>query len=134
MVSNLSRYDCVKCKGDDADDRVDDVVEPDRRRLTEASSSSVEKNVEELLEDLWWDLSVADVYGTPGGFNGKSKTSLDAMAKIHDTIEVSLVSLLDRTSEHTEFLRYFNKSPILMIDRLGPKREMMTLDLAPEVE
>ena len=86
------------------------------------------------MEDLWWDLSVADVYGTPGGFNGEAKTSLGAMAKIHDRIEVSLVSLLDRKGEHLEYLRYFDKSPILMIDRLGPKKEMMTLDLAPEVE
>ena len=56
------------------------------------------------------------------------------MAKIHDSIEVALISLLDRKGEHLEYLRYFDKSPILMIDRLGPKKEMMTLDLAPEVE
>ena len=28
---------------------------------------SSKKNVEDLLEDLWWDLSIADVYQTPGG-------------------------------------------------------------------
>merc|ERR1712194_198912 len=56
------------------------------------------------------------------------------MAKIHDHIELSLVSLLDRKTGDTEFLRDFDKSPILMIDRLGPKKEMMTLDLASEVE
>lgn len=131
MISDLSGYDCVPCHG--VDEGVDDAAESDRRRLT--SLSSIKKNVEELLEDLWWDLSVADVYGTPGGFNGKSKTSLHAMAKIHDHIEVSLLSLLaDVKTGDTEFLRDFDKSPILMIDRLGPKKEMMTLDLAPEVE
>ena len=114
------------------DDRLDDAAEPDRQRLT--SPSSAIKYAEHLLEDLWWDLSVADVYGTPGGFNRRSKTSLDAMAKIHNHIEVSLVSLLDRKSEHMESLRYFDKSPILMIDCLRAKKEMMTLDLTPKVE
>jgi len=138
MRSNLSEYDCVRCEEEDdgyVDDGVDDEAESHGRRLSDAHpSSSAEKNVDELLEDLWWDLSVADVYGTPGGFNGASETSVGAMAKIHDRIEVSLVSLLDRKGEHLEYLRYFDKSPILMIDRLGPKKEMMTLDLAPEVE
>lgn len=137
MDSDLAKYDCVKCEeGGDTDDgaEVDDAAETNRRRLTDAHSSSVGKNADERLEDLWWDLSVADVYGTPGGFNGASATSLDAIAKAHDRIEVALVSLLDRKGEHVEYLRYFDKSPILMIDRLGPKKEMMTLDLAPEVE
>lgn len=136
MVSNLSEYDCIKCadvaiEDDGTDDGVDDAAKPNRRRLMDGSSK---KNVENLLEDLWWDLSIADVYGTPGGFNGDARASLGAMAKIHDNIEVSLVSLLDRTDEHVEYLRHFDKSPILLIDRLGPKKEMMTLDLAPEVE
>ena len=56
------------------------------------------------------------------------------MAKTHDRIEVSLISLLDRKGDHLDYLRYFDKSPILMFDRLGPKKEMMTLDLAPEAE
>ena len=61
---------------------------------------------------------------------------LSKEASIYATriIEVSIESLLDRTDEHVEYLRYFDKSPILLIDRLGPKKEMMTLDLAPEVE
>lgn len=132
MTSNLSEYDCVKCSEDGTDDGVDDATEHSRRRLTDFSSISTEKNAEELLEDLWWDLSVADVYGTPGGFKGES--SLGAMAKIHDRIELSLVSLLDRKGDHLDYIRYFDKSPILLVDRLGPKKEMMTLDLAPEVE
>ena len=41
-------------------------------------------------------------------------------------IEVSLESLLDRTDEHVEYLRYLDQSPILS------KKEMMTLDLAPQ--
>ena len=145
MVSNLSEYDCVKCivveegveeegeeeNGSD-DDELDDQMEPDRRRRL--TDTSFEKNVEEILEDLWWDLSVADVYGTPGGFNGKARASLEAMAKIHANIEHSLISLLDRKGEHLDYLRYFDKSPILLVDRLGPTKEMMTLDLAPEVE
>ena len=138
MISNLSEYDCIKCadnvaiEDDGADDGVDDAAKPNRRRLMDGSSK---KNVESLLEGLWWDLSIADVYGTPGGFNGDaSRASLVAMAKVHDNIEVSLVSLLDHTAEHVKYLRYFDKSPILLIDRLGPKKEMMTLDLAPEVE
>ena len=56
------------------------------------------------------------------------------MAKIHANIEHSLISLLDRKGEHLDYLRYFDKSPILLVDRLGPTKEMMTLDLAPEVE
>ena len=134
MVSDLAQYDCTKCAdGEPDEDEVDDGAEA-RRRLTDLSSSSTEKSVEELLEDLWWDLSVADVYGTAGGFSGEARASLGAMAKIHDSIELSLVSLLDRKGMHLEYLRYFDKSPILLIDRLGPKREMMTLDLVPEVE
>ena len=137
MISNLSEYDCIKCadnvaiEDDGTDDGVDDAAKPNRRRLMDGLSK---KNVENLLEDLWWDLSIADVYGTPGGFNGDAKASLGAMAKIHNNIEASLVSLLDLTDKHVEYLRYFDKSPILLIDRLGPKKEMMTLDLAPEVE
>eukprot|EP00578_Thalassiosira_sp_NH16_P030912 CAMPEP_0181078602 /NCGR_PEP_ID=MMETSP1071-20121207/1574_1 /TAXON_ID=35127 /ORGANISM="Thalassiosira sp., Strain NH16" /LENGTH=994 /DNA_ID=CAMNT_0023159929 /DNA_START=220 /DNA_END=3204 /DNA_ORIENTATION=- len=134
MVSDLSKYDCGKCAKEDPDDEVDDATEHNRRRLTDVQSSFAGKNVEQLLEDLWFDLSVADVYGTPGGFDGEARTSLDTMAKVHDRIEVSLVSLLDMKSQHLEYLRYFDKSPILMTDRLGPKKEMMTLDLAPEVE
>jgi len=143
MVSNLSDYDCVKCNGVDTDDGadeedstdgVDDAAAHNRRRLADVYSSSNEQNVDKLLDDLWWDLSIADVYGTPGGFNSDGKTSLDAMAKIYDRIEVALVSLLDLKGDHLDYLRYFDKSVILMIDRLGPKKEMMTLDLAPEVE
>jgi hypothetical protein len=57
------------------------------------------------------------------------------MAEIHDSIEVSLISLLDVKDEaQLNYLHYYDKSPILMIDRLGPRKEMMTLDLVPEVE
>ena len=140
MDSNLSQYDCVKC-GDgasqedgDSQDGTDDESEPDARRLTDVHLTTTGKNVEDLLEDLWWDLSVADVYGTPGGFSGEAGGSLSAMAEIHDNIEVSLLSLLDPKGEQLEYLQNFDKSPILMIDRLGPRKEMMTLDLAPEVE
>ena len=134
MTSNLAEYDCTKCSADATDDGVDDGGGQTRRRLAEFSSSTTEKNAEDLLEDLWWDLSVADVYGTPGGFKGEASSSLAAMAKTHDRIEVSLISLLDRKGDHLDYLRYFDKSPILMFDRLGPKKEMMTLDLAPEAE
>lgn len=137
MTSNLSEYDCSKClEGEDEVgageglELVDD--EAGKRRLTDVSLA--DKTVEEQLEDAWWDLSVADVYGTPGGFNGQSKTSLDAIAKNHNRIEVSLMSLLDRSEDHLEFLRYSDKSPIVMIDRLGPLKDMLTLDLASEVE
>ena len=71
MISNLSEYDCIKCadnvaiEDDGTDDGVDDASKPNRRRLMDGSSKK--KNVESLLEDLWWDLSIADVYGTPGG-------------------------------------------------------------------
>jgi len=148
MISNLSEYDCIQCsveeeeeedidpegaEEEEVDDGLDDGVEANRRRLSDGISA--EKNVEELLEDLWWDLSVADVYGTPGGFNGEARTSVSAMAKIHGNIEMSLISLLDRSkNDHVEYLQYFDKSPILLIDRIGPKKEMMTLDLASEVE
>jgi hypothetical protein len=120
---------------DDADES--DEAETDdqqaKRRLTDTASHT-DKSVEEQIEDLWWDLSVAEVYGTPGGFNGHTDSSVDAIAKIHDHIEVSLISLMDRSGTNLDYLRYFDKSPLLMIDRLGPTEEMMTLDLAPEVE
>ena len=140
MDSDLSRYDCVKCGGGgsredgDSQDGTDDEEEPDARRLTDVHPSDTGKSVEDMMEDLWWDLSVADVYGTPGGFSGEAGGSLAAMAEIHDSIEVSLVSLLDPKGEQLEYFQNFDKSPILMIDRLGPRKEMMTLDLAPEVE
>ncbi len=135
MTSNIAEYDCSRCSNAVIDDGAgagageeltDDGSES--RRLLEESSSK--RSVEEQIEDLWWDLSVADVYGTAGGF----RSSLDLIAKIHDRIEVSLMSLLDRIEDHLEYLRYFDKSPILLIDRLGPLKEMMTLDLVSEVE
>jgi hypothetical protein len=162
MKSNLEEFDCVKCTGaneiiDENDDEQPGVgggealgeeeeeeeeASPDEentqtngeehRRLTELSS--FEKPVDMQLEDLWWDLSVGQVYGTAGGFNGKVQTSLNTVSKSEDHIEVALISLLDRTNEHEEYLRHFHKSPILMIDRNGPVKGLMTLDLAPEVE
>lgn len=156
MSSNLSEYDCAKCPASNAeveaetdqqegvgageeitDDAESEEVETDdkqnRRRLTDASSYT-DKTVEEQIEELWWDLSVSEVYGTPGGFNGQTDSSVDAIAKIHDHIEVSLIALMDRKVPHLDYLRYYDKSPILMVDRLGPTDEIMTLDLAPEVE
>ena len=160
MTSNLEEFDCMKCLGnkqDTSEDKDDD--EPDvgggetfgddggeetsadeeeeddgqqRRRLTE--SSSFEKSAEKQLEDLWWNLSVVQVYGTAGGFNSKVKTSLSTVSKAEDHIEVALISLLDRSNEHEQYLRHFDKSPILMIDRNGPRKGMMSLDLAAEVE
>ncbi|KAL7555315.1 hypothetical protein ACHAWF_018977 [Thalassiosira exigua] len=130
MTSDLSEYDCVKCATEDTSDKMDD---ENRRRLTDASLPA-KSDAEELLVNMWWDLSVADVYGTPGGFNGAAGASLGAMAKAHDRIELALLSLLDQSDEHVDRLRYFDQSPILMIDRLGPQKEMMTLDLAPEEE
>jgi len=160
MSSNLEDFDCMKCSGkkpvalkekDDDEPGVgggetfgDDEVEetsPDeeeegedqqRRRLTELSS--FEKSAEQQLEDLWWNLSVVQVYGTAGGFNSKVKTSLSTVSKAEDHIEVALLSLLDRSNDHEQYLRHFDKSPILMIDRNGPRKGMMTLDLAAEVE
>jgi hypothetical protein len=114
-----------------------------RRRLTsntqlasEVNKSTGGKTVDDLLDELWWDLSVADAFGTPGGFSGEARlSSIMTMAEIHDSIEVSLMSLLDVKDEtQLNYLHYYDKSPILMIDRLGPKKEMMTLDLVPEVE
>lgn len=155
MSSNLSDYDCVKCPNDNeeeaaiaqkeglgagegiADDVESEEDETDdqlnRRRLTDTMSYA-DKNVEEQIEDLWWDLSKSEVYGTPGGFNGQTDSSVDVIAKMHDHLEVSLIELLDRKETHLDYLRYFDKSPILMLDRLGPSEEMMTLDLVPEVE
>eukprot|EP00804_Cyclotella_cryptica_P019797 CCRYP_009690-RA/>CCRYP_009690-RA protein AED:0.11 eAED:0.11 QI:431/1/1/1/0.5/0.33/3/736/1113 len=159
MSSRLSEYDCAKCSAkfslpedktvqqetigsgeellDDvegADEgEMDDQAQNRRRRLADASTFS-DKSVEEHIENLWWDLSVSEAYGTPGGFNGQSDSSVDAIVKIHDRIEVSLISLLDRSEYHLDYLRYFDKSPVLLIDRLGPSPEMMTLDFAPEVE
>ena len=62
MISNLSEYDYIECADNDnvviedngTDDGVDDAAKPNRRRLMDGSSK---KNVEDLLEDLWWDLS-----------------------------------------------------------------------------
>ena len=160
MSSNLEEFDCMKCSGsklDAVEDKDDDEsglgggesfgddeeeeASPDeeeeddgqqRRRLTELSS--FEKSAEVQLEDLWWNLSVVQVYGTAGGFNSKVKTSLSTVSKAEDHIEVALLSLLDRSKEHEQYLRHFDKSPILMIDRNGPRKGMMTLDLAAEVE
>ena len=117
----------------DEDEDEGDDGEQQRRRLNELSSS-YEMTVEKQLEDLWWNLSVVQVYGTAGGFNGKVKTSLTTVSKSEDHIEVALLSLLDRSIEHEQYLRHFDKSPILMIDRNGPKKGMRTLDLAAEVE
>jgi len=135
MTSNVAAYDCFQCSdagvddgaGTGAGEELTDDRSESRRLMGESSSK---RSVEEQIEDLWWDLSVADVYGTPGGF----RSSLDLIAKIHDRIEVSLISLLDRSDDHLEYLRYSDKSPILLIDRLGPHKEMMTLDLVPEVD
>ncbi|KAL7522146.1 hypothetical protein ACHAWX_006839 [Stephanocyclus meneghinianus] len=160
MSSHLSAYDCLKCSenisrpetifgqqetlgsgegllddaegADEGEGEMDDQSQNKRRRLADASYA--DKSVEEQIENLWWDLSVSEAYGTPGGFNGQTDSSVDAIAKIHDRIEVSLISLLDRSEYHLEYLRHFDKSPVLLIDRLGPSQEMMTLDLAPEVE
>lgn len=160
MSSNLEEFDCMKCSGnkqdasEDKDDdepgvgggetfgddggeetSADEEEEDDgqqRRRLTELSS--FEKSAEKQLEDLWWNLSVVQVYGTAGGFNSKVKTSLSTVSKAEDHIEVALISLLDRSNEHEQYLRHFDKSPILMIDRNGPRKGMMSLDLAAEVE
>jgi hypothetical protein len=181
LVSNLSKYDCMKCTGEDNDgdnsqekeeeedggdiqgedgeeslddteegagednDDVSEATDTDqsRRRLTSntqtvsaVNKSTGGKTVDDLLNELWWDLSVADAFGTPGGFSGEARlSSLVAIAEIHDSIEVSLMSLLDVKDEtQLNYLHYYDKSPILMIDRLGPKKEMMTLDLVPEVE
>jgi len=62
MISNLSEYDYIECADNDnvvieddgTDGGVDDAAKPNRRRLMDGSSK---KNVEDLLEDLWWDLS-----------------------------------------------------------------------------
>jgi hypothetical protein len=158
MSSNLSDYDCAKCPTESSnesdteagqqeavgageeltndkeeDDEGADDRSQQRRRLTDTKLYSV-KSVEEQIEDLWWDLSVSEAYGTPGGFNGQTDSSVAAIAKIHDNIEVSLVSLMDRKGSHYDYLRHFDKSPVLLIDRLGPTEEMFTLDIAPEVE
>jgi len=129
MTSNLAIYDCVACSGDDANDEDDDAV-----KEKPGSSSSEERSAEQQLEDLWWDMSIAEVYGTAGGFKGDAKTSLSAMAKTHDRLEVALISLLDRRGDHKDYLRSFGKSPIILVDRLGPHEQMRTLDLAPETE
>ena len=160
MSSNLEEFDCVKCSGttnkhisedkdddesglgggetfgDDGEEASSDEDEEDdgqqRRRLSELSS--FEKSPEMQLEDLWWNLSIVQVYGTSGGFNSKIKTSLSTVSKAEDHIEVALLALLDRSTEHEQYLRHFDKSPILMIDRNGPWKGMMTLDLAAEAE
>ena len=119
--------------GKEEDDEGADDRSQQRRRLTDTKLYSV-KSVEEQIEDLWWDLSVSEAYGTPGGFNGQTDSSVAAIAKIHDNIEVSLVSLMDRKGSHYDYLRHFDKSPVLLIDRLGATEEMFTLDIAPEVE
>ena len=156
MSSNLSGYDCVKCSessqvevdtdepdgmgaGEELTDDLNESSEGDiddqqnRRRLIDATLYT-DKSIEKQIEDLWWDLSVDEVYGTPGGYNSQTDASLDAIAKIHDHIETSLISLMDPKGPHLDYLRHFDKSPILMVDRLGPSQEMMTLDIAPEVE
>ena len=127
MTSNLAKYDCVACSGDANDE--DDAMK-EKRLLSGSSENGVEQN----LEDLWWDMTIAEVYGTAGGFKGDAKTSLSAMAKTHDRMEVALISLLDRKGDHKEILRSFGKSPIIMVDRLGPHEQMRTIDLAPETE
>ena len=121
MTSNLAVHDCVTCSD----------AAKEKRLL---SGSSGERSAEQQLEDLWWDMSIAEVYGTAGGFKGDAKTPLSAMARTHDRMEVALISLLDRKGDHKDYLRSFDKSPVILVDRLGPHEQMRTMDLAPETE
>ena len=70
--------------------------------------------------------------GTPGGFDGaaKASASLGAIAKIHNNRHCLIVP----TSMSSTF--DILTSDLFLIDRLGPKKEMMMmpLDLAPKVE
>eukprot|EP00593_Proboscia_inermis_P005806 CAMPEP_0171327110 /NCGR_PEP_ID=MMETSP0816-20121228/117868_1 /TAXON_ID=420281 /ORGANISM="Proboscia inermis, Strain CCAP1064/1" /LENGTH=549 /DNA_ID=CAMNT_0011826737 /DNA_START=907 /DNA_END=2556 /DNA_ORIENTATION=- len=120
MTSILLSVDCEQCRLDDdypTDEEVDFVHQ---------------------IEDLWFDqttmqISFPDRYRNI--IESPSSQSDEFVGVVNDGInglQTLLLQLL--LPERSRALQNFDTSPILLIDRIGPRKGMLTFDLAREVE
>lgn len=82
------------------------------------------------LSDLWWDLSKSYV-SSANGF-GVGDELLQQRALTLDAIQLSVMRLLTEKQQSDSF--FFDQSPILLTDNLGPRDGMITADIVREVE
>jgi len=113
ITNRLAQFDCSPC-----DKGVED------------------EEVEQRINNLWWDLTKVELSGgdlSESKFSaGTDDESLNNLARYINEIEISLTELL--SDEKKDTIKRFDKSPIMMIDKIGPRDGMITSDFAPEVD
>lgn len=109
---DISSLDCVPCDVDE-------------------ESKKAEENVLHKIETLWWELTMARLTHTLGRNNGELLEGT-AWIKAADDIEYALIEYLLPDNQHK--LETFGVTPLVMMDRIGPRKRMLTLNVARGVE
>jgi hypothetical protein len=112
LTWDISSLDCVPC----------DVNEESKR---------AEENVLQKIETLWWELTMARLTHTSGRNNGELLEGT-AWIKAADEIEYALIEYLLPDNQYK--LETFGVTPLVMMDRIGPRKRMLTLNVARGVE
>ena len=121
LTSDLSSVDCQDC--------------------TEVNSDSHEKAlvVDDLMNHLWWKLTESELsllepnnVKTNQHFAPMDEESISDLVRDLTEIQQEWSLLLKSTNQMA--LQNYDKSPLVMVDALGPKSGMLTSYLVPRVE
>jgi len=111
ISSNLANFDCPQCR-----EKIDDKHE----------------NIENQIDQVWWDLTKSEILQSDDEFQIMNGHSTSAFADVVKSLQLELTNML--TEMNFEKVYHFDKSPILMLDKLGPRDGMLTSSLALEVD
>jgi len=98
----------------------------------DCSESGWHETIQDKIHTLWYDMSASEITGKVGNYSLSQPNGMDALIGAMEDLQLSFMELL--TPQNYPRLRDFDPSPILMVDRFGPREGMMTFDLVPEVE
>lgn len=107
---DMSLLDCEKCVSDE--------------------SMRVDKHIVQQINSIWKDSTKNELGSVVSA--GTSAKGSTGSAKASAELSALLIQLLQRGQSKS--LRYFDQSPIILLDALGPKSGTLTSDVAPAPE
>lgn len=113
LTWDISSLDCIQCE-----------VDKDIKKA--------EEHLLRNIETLWWEMTLARVTHHNSGRNNGELLEETAWVKTADNIEYELIEFL--LPENQDKFETFGITPLMMIDRIGPRKRMLTLNVARGVE
>ena len=118
LTNKLSQVDCLPCIDVDGSGKEDEI-------------SEIEENILSRIEKLWWEMTAARI----PSFSGKNRQEVREeveWSQMMEDLSYELIDLLSHVNQ--DALEAFDVVPLVLVDRIGPKKRMLTLNVIKNVE